>query len=117
VIPTQGRSRKVRPERDTVTTVSPPKPLSLEITGTEASSVRAELEEAINLAESVAREQGTCGVLVTRHDYGRFSVTISPEVPYGVTQESQDWAPRTNRKPVFYSDAFRTPQQGGLVAC
>ncbi|WP_411375005.1 hypothetical protein ACLH0K_00905 [Arthrobacter sp. MPF02] len=75
-----------------MTIVSPTNALRLEIAGTEASSVRAELEEAITLAESVAREQGCCGVLVTRHDYGRFSVTISPEVPYGTTQESQDWA-------------------------
>lgn len=79
-----------------MTTVSPANALCLKITGTEASSVRAELEEAITFAERVAREQGCWGVLVTRHDYGRFSVTISPEVPYGTTQESQDWAPGTN---------------------
>jgi hypothetical protein len=71
--------------------------LRLEITGTEAKSVRAQLDDAITLAESMARKEGRCGVLVTRQDYGRFSVTISPEVPYGTTQEAQDWASKTNR--------------------
>lgn len=69
--------------------------LRLEITGAEAKSVHAGLDDAITLAESMARQEGRCGVLVTRHDYGRFSVTISPEVPYGTTQEAQDWAPQT----------------------
>jgi hypothetical protein len=71
--------------------------LRLEITGTEAKSVSAQLDDAITLAESMARKEGRCGVLVTRHDYGRFSVTISPEVPYGTTQEAQDWDSNTNR--------------------
>ena len=96
MIPTQGRSCRVRPERDTVTIHWPTNALRLEITGTEARSVRAKLDDAITLAESVAHKEGCCGVLVTRHDYGRFSVTISPEVPYGTTQEAQDWAPWTD---------------------
>ncbi len=78
-----------------MTTHFPTDASRLEITGAEAKSVRARLDDAITLVESMARKEGRCGVLVTRHDYGRFSVTISPEVPYGITQEVQDWAPET----------------------
>ena len=96
MIPTPRTFLQARPERDTVDTHFPANALRLEITGTEAKSARARLDDAITLAESMARKEGRCGVLVTHHDYGRFSVTISPEVPCGTTQEAQDWASNTN---------------------
>lgn len=74
-------------------TISPPfTGLNLELAGTEARTLRAELDEAITFAERVASKWGTCGVLVTRLDYGRFTVAISPDVPYGITCEAQNWS-------------------------
>lgn len=53
---------------------------------------RAELEEKLDAAVAAAHgnamADGTCGVLVTRHDFARFSVALSPDVPFGIVQEN-----------------------------
>jgi hypothetical protein len=46
------------------------------------------LEAAIRAAEA----QKACGVLVTRHHYSKFTVALSPTVPYGLTHELDLWA-------------------------
>jgi hypothetical protein len=52
---------------------------------------KAELYEKINAAVASAFSDGlaerTHGVLVTRHDFGHFSVALSPHVPFGLIHE------------------------------
>lgn len=52
---------------------------------------KATLNERLNAAVAAAhadpRTRAGMGVLVTRHKFGRFSVALSPSVPFGVTQE------------------------------
>lgn len=45
------------------------------------------LEDALAAAESKAPMGRKLGVLVTRHDFRRFSVRLTAEVPHGTIQE------------------------------
>jgi hypothetical protein len=49
------------------------------------------LAERLEVAEKLARERalrdGNHGVLVTRHGLTSFTVDLSPDVPYGTSQE------------------------------
>jgi hypothetical protein len=49
------------------------------------------IAERLDAAEKLARERalsaGRHGILVTRHGPTSFTVTLSPDVPYGITQE------------------------------
>jgi len=46
-----------------------------------------ELERALDTAKFKASMDRQHGVLVTRHDFFRFSVSLTPNVPYGTIQE------------------------------
>lgn len=54
---------------------------------TNARQLETQLDEAVQVAidEAVARQRH--GVLVTRHDTSNFTVGLSPDVPFGTTQE------------------------------
>jgi hypothetical protein len=49
------------------------------------------IAERLDAAEKLAREQAlrevNHGILVTRHGPTSFTVNLSPDVPYGITQE------------------------------
>ncbi|GAA2130628.1 hypothetical protein GCM10009825_11730 [Arthrobacter humicola] len=49
------------------------------------------IAERVDAAEKFAREralrEGKHGILVTRHGPTSFTVNLSPDVPYGITQE------------------------------
>jgi hypothetical protein len=45
------------------------------------------LKAAVEAAHGDQLTDRTGGVLVTRHDFGHFSVAISPEIPYGLVYE------------------------------
>lgn len=55
----------------------------------------AQLDAAIATARSAAFAARTHGVLVTRHDFGHFTMALSPEVPFGLVLE-QDHARRNS---------------------
>jgi hypothetical protein len=57
------------------------------------ADVDGNLDAAVVAALSDSSVEGTCGVLVTRHDFGHFSVALSPDVPAGLIQE-HDFARR-----------------------
>lgn len=42
---------------------------------------------AVVAARTDASANGTHGILVTRHDFGHFSVSLSADVPYGLIHE------------------------------
>lgn len=46
-----------------------------------------QLTLALRTAIQAATAESTCGVLITRHHYGRFTVALSRTVPYGQTHE------------------------------
>ena len=52
-----------------------------------ASEARIKLADAVTVAERAAFADRNHGVLVTRHSYNRFSVALSPAVPFGITIE------------------------------
>lgn len=52
-----------------------------------------QLALALEAAIQAAGVQKACGVLVTRHQYSKFTVALSPAVPYGLTYEL-DLCPR-----------------------
>jgi hypothetical protein len=46
------------------------------------------LDAAVAAAHTNALTNRRSGVLVTRHDFDHFSVSLSPNVPFGITQEN-----------------------------
>ncbi|MCB5290998.1 hypothetical protein [Arthrobacter sp. SO3] len=60
-----------------------------EIAATEASTLEEELNIAVDKARAKAEQEGRQGILVTRHGQSRFTIEISAEVPYGLTQDRQ----------------------------
>lgn len=45
------------------------------------------LDLVVEELQHLARQDATCGILVTRTAPGRFSVELSEQVPYGLTWE------------------------------
>jgi hypothetical protein len=60
------------------------------ITVTSKTSMEHHLNAAVREAEQRARREGRRGILVTRVAHTRFTVELSPEVPYGYTYEKQN---------------------------
>ncbi len=46
-----------------------------------------ELTKALSVATLKAEAEGNVGILVTRHNFRRFSVSLSPAVPHGFIHE------------------------------
>jgi hypothetical protein len=61
--------------------------LRLEVNCSAASELAAAVDTALTFVENMAVAQGMHGVLLTRHDYQRFTLEVSPEVPFGLTIE------------------------------
>ncbi|WP_028266855.1 hypothetical protein [Arthrobacter sp. MA-N2] len=59
------------------------------VTGDKVPIVNADLNAAVDLAQQDAIGEGEHGVLVTRHGPACFTVAVSAEVPYGITQERE----------------------------
>ncbi|MDR7083379.1 hypothetical protein J2X01_002673 [Arthrobacter ginsengisoli] len=51
------------------------------------AELHEKLDAAVTAAQSDALADGAGGVLVTRHDFSHFSVTLSPDVPFGLIHE------------------------------
>ncbi|MFF1385588.1 hypothetical protein ACFVWT_18705 [Arthrobacter sp. NPDC058288] len=47
----------------------------------------SKLDSAVSFAHTLASIDAQLGILVTRHDFWRFSVSLSEDVPYGQVQE------------------------------
>jgi hypothetical protein len=61
--------------------------LVLEITAHDADTLENDLNTAVEIAQSKAMDQGRHGILVTQHGYTSYTVAVTAEVPYGLTQE------------------------------
>lgn len=51
------------------------------------AELHEKLDAAVAAAQTDALVDGRHGVLVTRHDFDRFSVALSPDVPFGLILE------------------------------
>jgi photosystem II stability/assembly factor-like uncharacterized protein len=59
------------------------------VTGDKRHIVTADLDAAVELAQQHAMGEGKHGVLVTRHGPASFTVAVSADVPYGISQERE----------------------------
>jgi hypothetical protein len=59
----------------------------IRITRQEPGNLMKRLDSVVRSAELTAIREGKHGVLVTRHPDFSFSVAVSEDVPYGMTQE------------------------------
>lgn len=57
------------------------------VTADEPQLIAERLDAAEKLAQERALRAGSHGILVTRHGPTSFTVTLSADVPYGITQE------------------------------
>lgn len=64
---------------------------------TDAGRRDAELNTAVTAAMEFATQDKRCGVLVTRHAPSKFTVTLTPNVPFGLIHEC-DLMARTPKK-------------------
>ena len=66
-----------------------------QVTGDNPQLIDGDLNAAVDLALEHATKEARHGPLVTRHTPASFTVDVSTDVPYGMTQEScQIRAPR-----------------------
>lgn len=63
----------------------------LRVSATDPAALQEVLDVAVGLAQSLALQEGGYGVVVTRHSYTEFTVGLSDRVPYGMTEERQQW--------------------------
>ena len=57
------------------------------VTADEPQLIAERLDAAEKLARAQALKEGSRGILVTRHGPTSFTVTLSADVPYGITRE------------------------------
>lgn len=57
------------------------------VTAVDRESMDLKLDAAVAEVREHALRGGRKGILITRHAPGSFTVTLSEEVPYGLTQE------------------------------
>lgn len=67
------------------------------VTATDRANLERRLDEAEAAAKAQAMQEGRQGILVTRHDYGSFTVTLSDAVPFGLTHEQTDYVDSDQR--------------------
>jgi hypothetical protein len=53
--------------------------------------MESQLERAVHLLQEHALGLKDRGILVTRHSAEDFTVELHPSVPFGLTQERQEW--------------------------
>jgi hypothetical protein len=53
--------------------------------------MESQLERAVHLLQEHALVLKDRGILVTRHSAEYFTVELHPSVPFGLTQERQEW--------------------------
>ncbi|CAN7180612.1 hypothetical protein ASF98_04805 [Arthrobacter sp. Leaf337] len=60
---------------------------SIRLTFSSAEEVHDGLESAVKELIEAAVEEGNCGIRVTRHEPGAFTVALDESVPFGETYE------------------------------
>lgn len=65
-----------------------------EIIVTDAGHLDTELNKAVKAAVEFAAQEKRHGILVTRHEFSRFTVALTPDVPFGLIHEHDVATPR-----------------------
>jgi hypothetical protein len=65
--------------------------LAIEVNASDPAGMERQLEEAVKVLRTRATTEVRKGILVTRHGYRSFTVSLSDAVPCGQTREHQDW--------------------------
>lgn len=65
--------------------------VAIAVIATDRASMERQLDEAVAIARTGAMQDARQGILVTRHDFGSFTVALSDAVPFGLTREHQNW--------------------------
>ncbi|MBT2594145.1 hypothetical protein [Arthrobacter sp. ISL-72] len=60
---------------------------SIHLTFSTAEEIHTGLESAVNELIEAAVEEGNCGIRVTRHEPGAYTVALDDSVPFGETYE------------------------------
>jgi len=60
---------------------------SIRLSFDHADEVHAGLDKAVEALIEAATETGECGILVTRHEPGTYTVALDENVPFGQTHE------------------------------
>ncbi len=60
---------------------------TLEVTVSDTTAMEAELSAAIDALRQTALAERRCGILITRAGTGKYIVTLSEDVPFGLTWE------------------------------
>lgn len=68
-----------------------PMDVKIAVTATDRASMEHHLDEAVAVARRLAMKERRQGILVTRHDFGSFTVALNDVVPFGLTREHQNW--------------------------
>lgn len=63
----------------------------LEVTANDPATIENDLNTAEQIVRAQAMREGRHGILVTQHGYTSFTVAVSRDVPYGLTQERRQW--------------------------
>ncbi|MBT2513467.1 hypothetical protein [Arthrobacter sp. ISL-30] len=61
---------------------------SIRLSFERADEVHEGLERAVESLIEAAAQNGTCGILVTRHEPGTYTVALDESVPFGQTREA-----------------------------
>ncbi|VXC43192.1 conserved hypothetical protein [Arthrobacter sp. 9V] len=64
---------------------------TIEITAGSRQILDKKITEAESIARNRAISEGQRGILVARHAAGKVTVSLSEDVPYGCTHETQCW--------------------------
>lgn len=61
---------------------------SIHLSFERADEVHEGLDRAVTALIETAAASGECGILVTRHEPGNYTVALDPSVPFGQTHEA-----------------------------
>lgn len=61
---------------------------SIRLSFDHADEINVGLEQAVDALIEAAAETGECGILVTRHEPGTYTVALDENVPFGQTHEA-----------------------------
>lgn len=67
------------------------KEFNVDVLVTHRAHLERQLDEAVSRVRVMALQEPRRGILVTRHDYQFFTVSLSDDIPFGLTREHQAW--------------------------
>jgi len=60
---------------------------TLDVTVSDAAAMETELAATVDAVQQAALAEHRCGILITRQGAGKYTVSLSDDVPFGLTWE------------------------------